>query len=134
MTIELLLSLFGAVGVLCAAAWAMLKILASQYDKHNRERFAALDKSREQSQERWRDQIVALERTREEAARVSQDRLTKLENKYEKLDAEVRKILTDVPREYVARTDYVRRESVIEGKIDNLYLRIENWMIRGKNA
>jgi hypothetical protein len=44
----------------------------------------------------------------------------------------VRRILIELPRDYVARTDYVRRETVMEAKIDQLGLRIENWLLREK--
>jgi hypothetical protein len=68
----------------------------------------------------------------QELRSVGEARLVKIEGKYEQLDQDVRRILIELPRDYVARTDYVRRETVMEAKIDQLGLRIENWLLREK--
>ena len=114
MTIELLISLFGAVTMLIAGAWVLLRMAMTQFDLRLSERFEATEK------------------LRMEGRRVAGQRMEAIEAKYERLDIEVRRILIDMPREYVARTDYVRRETVIEGKIDMLSLRIENWILESK--
>lgn len=114
MTIEMLISLLGAVGLILSGAWVLLRMAMNQFDLRLSERFEAIEK------------------LRTEARRVAGQRMEALESKYERLDIDVRRILIDMPREYVSRTDYIRRETVIEGKIDMLSLRIENWILESK--
>ena len=116
-------SMFGPIAALIAGAWALLKILIWQFEKRldereNRqsERFAALAKVRVDDQKEW------------------QERHGRLDEKYEKLNDEVRQMLIDMPQQFVARTDYVRRESVVEGKIDQLSLRIQDWILEKRNG
>lgn len=101
------------VGLLIAGFWAVATLAGRQFEKRLEERFKAL--------------TTALQ----DLQRIGAERLERLEKKYELLDADVRRILIELPRDYVARTDYVRRETIMEGKIDQLGLRIENWMLKG---
>lgn len=93
--------------------WALGALVVRQFN-------AALDKRFEQ-----------LELARQEGRKVWEDRFRRLEIKQDRTDEDVRKILVELPREYVRREDYVRSQTVIEAKLDALALRIENTMLRG---
>ncbi len=116
MTAEMLLGLIAGAGVIFGGYWGLTKIIVAQFNKGLDERFIAQDKAREEGQRAW------------------QQRLQRIEARQEELEKDVRRILIEVPREYVSRTDYVRRETVIEAKIDQLSLRIQNWILGGGNA
>lgn len=72
----------------------------------------------------------ALEQARREGRKAFEERFRRLEAKSEELERDVRKILVELPREYVRREDYVRSQTVIEAKLDALALRIENTILR----
>lgn len=113
MNMELTLEI-GAIGIgLVASYWALLKLAASQFEKRLDEKFTVQEKAREEGRRAW------------------DDRAKRIETKQDQLDQDVRRILTELPRDYVTRTEYLRRETLIEAKIDQLSLRIENWMLRG---
>ncbi len=118
MSVELLLTIIGtaatAVGLIVAGFWAVAKVAGKQFEGRLETRF-----------EVFRAALQDLQR-------VGGERLQKLENKYEALDGDVRRILIELPRDYVARTDYIRLETVMEAKIDQLGLRIENWVLRNR--
>lgn len=101
---QLVSTLSVVLGAFFSAVWLMSKALLKQIDKRLEGRFTA-----------------------------QQTDLDDVKKKYEKLDSEVRRILIELPREYVARSDYVRRETVIEAKIDQLALRIQNWILERAN-
>lgn len=117
MTLELFIQMAGVTGavggVLGGGYWALGKMLMGSYEKRLDERFNAQDKARE------------------EGKRTYDERAKKMEEKQRELEKDVRQILIELPRDYVARADYMRRETLIEAKIDQLSLRIENWMLRG---
>ena len=115
MTIEQLISIFGAVALLVMGAWALIRIVVWQFEKRLDERF------------------LGMEEKRKEGRKSSDARFAALDDKYDKLQAEVREILIEMPRQFVERTDYIRRESVIEGKIDQLSLRIQDWIMEKRN-
>jgi hypothetical protein len=48
-----------------------------------------------------------------------------------KLERGLMELKAELPRQYVLRDDYIRMQSIIEGKIDALALRIENAQLRG---
>lgn len=108
---------FAAVGAsLCAGAWVLLMLAARQFDARLEERFTTLEKARLEGRQAW------------------EDRISKMESRYEALDLDVRKIMIELPREYVARSDYVRRETVIEAKIDRLGLQLENYILKARDV
>lgn len=115
MTIELALAIFGALGVLVGGAWALLKIAMGQFDRRLDEKFKTLEQARAEGRNAY------------------EERFRRGDMKYEELDREVRKILIDMPDKFVRREDYVRRESLIEAKIDKLGVSIQNWMLEGRN-
>jgi len=108
-----LISLFGA---LFGAVGGFGKLLLSQFEARLAEKFAAQDAARAEGRKEW------------------DERLRRIEAKQEELERDVRKILIELPREYVRREDYVRNQTLIEAKIDQLSLRIQNWMLGGGNA
>lgn len=109
MSVELFLTIMGAAGLVVGGFWAVASVAGKQFEKRLDERFKGFSEA------------IA------ELRRVGLERIEKLESKYETLDRELRRILIEMPREYVARTDYVRRETVLEGKIDQLTLRCQQW-------
>lgn len=116
MDVDLLIKLVLAVAAIVGGFWALTKVIVMQFNRGLDARFAALETARQEGQRQW------------------YERLQKQENKLEALDMDVRKILIELPREYVTRADYVRRETIIEGKIDRLALQIQNWILGGKDA
>jgi hypothetical protein len=111
-----LYEILGAIALVVGSHWALLKVAVSQFERRLDERFAAQEKAREEGQKSW------------------QERVNRMESRQEEIEKDVRRILIELPREYVNRTDYVRRETVIEAKIDQLSLRIQNWILGGGNA
>lgn len=96
-----------------AGYWALAKMVVAQFN-------AALDV-----------RFAALETSRQEGRRAIEERFKRMEAKQDETERDVRRILVELPREYVRREDYVRGQSVIEGKIDGLALRVENIMLKG---
>lgn len=121
MSVELQIALWG-VGAFCTViggGWGLVKAfghlaarLLAEFNARLDERFTALEKAREEGQKIWAQ------------------RLLKIEEKQGLLEQDVRRILIELPREYMARTDYIRRETIIEAKIDQLGLRWENWILK----
>lgn len=111
-----LYELVGAIALVVGSHWALLKVAVAQFEKRLDERFDAQELARVEGQKSW------------------QERINRIEGRQEDLEKDVRRILIELPREYVSRTDYVRRETVIEAKIDQLSLRIQNWILGGGNA
>lgn len=116
MTMGELGALVSAVASLIAGAWVLLSVAARQFDRRLEERFSAQEKARLEGRQAW------------------EDRINKMESRYEALDLDVRKIMIELPREYVARADYVRRETVIEAKIDRLGLQLENYILKARDV
>jgi hypothetical protein len=100
MSVELLLALGTAVCTIVGGFWAISKVAMRQFEKGLEERFKAVTAQLEQ------------------ITRIGGDRLQKLEENYAKLDAEVRRMLIELPREYVRREDHIRFETVINAKLD----------------
>lgn len=116
MTLSDFLTIATFVGSLIAGGWVLLSIAGRQFDRRLTEKFAAQEQSRTEDRARW------------------EERMAKMEVKQDKLDGELRGLLIDLPKEYVARGDYVRRETVIEAKIDRIGLQMENYLLRVKAA
>ena len=111
--ILLLIAFFGCVG-------AFGKILLDQVEKRQAERFAALDKARDEGQRNLRETFDAhITEERRNAAS-----LQSLERDFLRWQA-------DLPLHYVRREDYVRGQSVIEAKLDALYNKLEVVQLRG---
>ena len=123
MDLQLGLGVLGALATLAVGVWTVMKAfgflvgrIVAQFELRLDERFAAL------------------ERAREEGRKSVNERYARMEAKLEGLDRELRQLLIDLPERYVRREDYVRRETVIEAKIDQLGLRLQNWILERDNA
>jgi len=119
--ILLLLAFFGCVG-------AFGKILLSQVEKRQTERFAAQDKARETAQE-------AGEKARKEAQDHWDQRFSTLEKaaaEWGRIERDFLLFKAELPMTFVMRDDYVRNQTVIEAKLDGLALRLENAQLKGK--
>jgi len=103
-----------AVGLLVGGAWGLAKLIMMQFDRGLDARFDALEKARSVGAKVWHD------------------RISKSEAKIDQLEVDLRRVMMELPREYVNRSDYVRRETVIEAKIDQLGLRMQNWILESK--
>lgn len=108
--ITLLLSFFGCVG-------AFGKLLLSQFEKRQAERFEAQEVARKASADHWDQRFSILEAAAKEWVRIERDFLA---------------WKADLPMTYVMRDDYVRNQTVIEAKLDAVALRIENLQLRNK--
>ncbi len=113
--ILLLLAFFGCMG-------AFGRALLQQFDKRLDERFSSQEKSRTEAQQNWAARFDSLQKSaeseREEWRRIERDLL---------------KLMADLPVNYVRREDWVRSQTIVEGKIDGLALRIENAILRKAN-
>lgn len=107
--ISLLLAFFGASG-------AGLKIILGLIDR----RFDGQEKARVSAGEEWARQFAAL---REEARNES--------GQWQRIERELLSFKADLPVQYVRREDYVRNQTIIEAKLDQLRLSIENQYLKG---
>ena len=107
--ITLLLSFFGAIG-------GFGKLLLSQFEKRQGERFAAQDAARAAASEQWDRRFMQLEAMSRDWMRVEREFLEWKGN---------------LPLTYVMRDDYVHNQTVIEAKLDSVALRIENLQLKG---
>lgn len=108
--ILLLLAFFGCVG-------AFGKILLSQVEKRQAERFKTQELARQAASEHWDKRFTYLESAAKEWGRIERDFLL---------------FKAELPMTFVMRDDYVRNQTVIEAKLDGLALRLENAQLKGK--
>lgn len=107
--ITLLLAFFSCVG-------AFGTVLLNQFEKRQGERFAAQELARQAAQQHWDEKFEGMEKSAKEWIRLERDFL---------------QFKADLPMIYVIRNDYVRNQTVIEGKLDALALRLENAQLKG---
>ncbi|MBI2278159.1 MAG: hypothetical protein HYU74_12465 [Dechloromonas sp.] len=107
--ITLLLAFFA-----CVAAFG--KVLLDQVEKRQDGRFAAQDAARAESQKHWDAQFSGIQ---------------KVANEWVRLERHFLEFKAELPMTYVLRNDYVRNQTVIEGKLDALALRLENAQLKG---
>ena len=107
MTANELLAIFGAAATLVGGAWAMLKILVSQFEARLKERFDAQESARNAG--------------REESVR----RTSRIEETTNRLERELLTLKADLPVQYVRREDAIRQETVINAKLDALATRLD---------
>jgi len=111
--VTLLLGFFGFVA-------GGAKILFDQIDRRLNERFAALEQARQSADRAMQDELARL---------INEDE--KLGGKLEKLDHDYLKGLADMPVLYTRREDYIRNQTVLEHKIDALYLKLDATRLGG---
>lgn len=107
--ITLLLAFFGCVG-------AFGKLLLSQFEKRQAERYAAQEVASKAAADHWDKRFSSLESAAKDWVRVEREFL---------------EWKADLPMTYVMRDDYVRNQTVIEAKLDSVALRIENLQLKG---
>lgn len=107
MTVNELLALFGAVATLITGAWALVKIVVTQFEKRLGERFDAQEVMRVEGRKLW------------------EERVAKIEDRHGELERSFLKFLADLPKEYQRREDHVRFETVISAKLDALGTKFE---------
>jgi hypothetical protein len=112
--LQLLIGLAGVVCIVMSGFWAMTKVVVGNFQRTLDERFALQEEARKEGQREW------------------MDRGKRNEGRIDELEKELRRVLIETPKEYVSRGDYVRRETVIEAKIDQLSLRIQNWFLEDR--
>lgn len=94
------------------ALWALLKLLAAQYERSLEARFKVLNESMggiKNSQAREQETTQRLER-------------------------ELLRFQAELPRDYVRRDDFVRVVATFETKIDNMALRVERALLQSKGG
>lgn len=102
MTIDLLLSIFGAACAVVAGFWAVGRWAMAQFERRLDERFAAQEAARTEGRKLYEGRLVLLERDQRE------------------LHTAFLKHLAELPREYMRREDHIRFETVINAKLDAL--------------
>lgn len=111
--ITLLIAFFGFLG-------GAGKVLIGQIDKRLEDRFAAMEVARRAGAEHWQTVFAEhLEQEKSEAAMLRQ------------MEREWMAFRADLPIQYVRREDYVRNQTIIEAKLDQLRLSIENQYLKG---
>ncbi len=96
------------------------KVLLNQVDRRLDERFAAMEKAREDAGKHWDEKFsTVIEQNRREA------------EGWANLERDFLRFQADLPLQYVRREDYVRNQTVIEAKLDAVALKIENLQLKG---
>lgn len=114
MQIQIAITVVAVILAMIGGYWALAKMVVAQFNAGLDIRFEAMD------------------RARLEGRKAFEERFRQLEAKTKELDSDVRRILIELPREYVRQQDYVRNQTVIEAKIDGLALKMENnWLKSG---
>lgn len=96
------------------------KVMGSQISRYLDERFSAMEASRMAADNAIHDTLK--QHIAEEAK--NSDQLIELERQMLHWKA-------DLPLNYVRREDFVRNQTIIEGKLDSVALRIENLALKG---
>ncbi len=101
-------------------AFAAGRLLLTQIDRRLDGRFAAMEEARRSGQSHWDSQFATLsEQNQREAAG------------WQRLERDFLGWKAELPIQYVRREDYVRNQTVIEAKLDQLRLSIENQYLKG---
>jgi len=86
--------------------WALGKLVGGQVDKRLEERFAAIDKTREEGRKLW------------------EQRFENYEREQRQLERQFLKLTADLPTNYVRREDHIRFETMITARLDAVYSEI----------
>ena len=112
MTVNELLAIFGAAGMLVGGAWALVKIVVVQFEKRLDERFEGLEESRKEGQGVWDERFKGME-----------GRLTVQE-------MNLSSMLTALPIHYTRREDSIRADVQVNAKLDAINSRLDQWLNR----
>jgi len=110
MTLELLLSIAGAVGALLGGYFTLAKLLFSQIEKRLDERFAAQEAARQEGRRLW------------------DERFTRIEEQQKIFERDLTQLMRELPTSYVRREDAIRENTTINAKLDALNSRIEHFI------
>ena len=99
-----------------------VKLLIGQFENRLNEKFSVIEEKRKTEQKYLDNQFQALEQARLDETK-----------SWQHIERDIMQMKVDLPNTYVRRDDYIRNQSVIESKIDNLAIRIENALLRGNN-
>ncbi len=94
--------------------WALGKLVLAQFDKRLDERFAAID------------------RTREEGRKLGEQRSARYDERQRELEHSFLKLMADLPTNYVRREDHIRFETVIYARLDALNSKFDLFLERLK--
>jgi hypothetical protein len=86
--------------------WAIGKLVLAQFDKRLDERFAAIERARDEGRKIW------------------EDRFTRYEQEQRQLERQFLKLTADLPTNYVRREDHIRFETMITARLDAVYAEI----------
>ncbi len=108
ITPEQITTWLSVLGALASVAWALGRVLISQFSKlldarfeGQDERFAALMRGQEQERVNW-----------------------------QRIERDLLELRAELPVAYVRREDHVRMQTVIEAKLDAIHVRVENVQIQ----
>lgn len=107
--VTLLLAFFSCVG-------AFGKLLLTQFEKRQAERFRAQEEARKAAQAHWDSLFFELKESAKEWTRIEREFLD---------------FKAALPMTYVIRDDYVRNQTIIEAKLDAIAVRQENILLKG---
>ena len=110
--VGLLLGFLGVCGTGMATLWR-------QTINHFDSRFAALEKTRVEGEQKLAERMAALEN-------VNRDETLQ----WQRVEREFLKFQADLPMRYVMRDDYIRGQTVVEAKLDALALKVDNAQLR----
>lgn len=113
MTFELNVGNLIAIAVgFVGALWALLKILAVQYETSLETRFKTLNES-----------MGAIKNAQAREQEITQG-----------LERQLLRFQAELPRDYVRRDDFVRVVATFETKIDNMALRVERALLQSRGS
>lgn len=112
MTANELLAVFGAAASLVGGAWVLLSIAGRQFEKRLAERFAAMEKSREEGRRVW------------------DERFKGMEGRLGVQERDLSGLMKTLPIHYVRREDQIRSDVQVHAKLDAISSRLDRWLER----
>jgi hypothetical protein len=113
--------LIAASGAVIGGFWAVGKMLIASFLARQSERDVQQDKAREEARQAMGQRLDGLEKLLRDQTEGQRH-----------LEREVAALKVRIAEDYVRREDFVRVMSSYEAKVDNLALRIENAVLKGR--
>ncbi len=107
MTLELIGTILTVVGLLVGGAWALVKGVVRQLELRLDERFAAQATARAEGAAQW------------------SERFSKFEEHQRVLERDFLIFKADLPIQYVRREDAIRRDTILDAKLDAMNARLD---------
>lgn len=127
MTFQInLVSFIFIVIAIFSGVWALLKIIAFQFERGIKRDLQARFSSQEVTSKAQSDQINLRLDVLDSAAKSDA-------GQWQRVERELLTLKADLPLHYVRREDYIRGQSVIEAKLDGLGTKLENAHLRTVN-